>query len=105
MRHNSIRNFEGQLLKQICNDVQIEPPLQPVGDLTFRRSAVTSDDARLDVRARGFWREGQNAYFDIRTTNADNACQENMTIKAILQSHEMEKKRKQAKIDVDLRKI
>ena len=26
VRHNTIRNFEGQLLKQICNDVQIEPP-------------------------------------------------------------------------------
>ena len=62
--------------------------------MTFRRSAVTSDEARLDVGARGFWRDGQNAFFDIRTTNADNASQENMTIKAILQSHEAEKKRK-----------
>ena len=57
VRHNNIRNFEALLLKQTCNDVQIEPPLQPCNGVTFHhRSAITADDARLDVRARGFWR-------------------------------------------------
>ena len=93
-RHNSIRNFEAQLLKQVCNDVQIEPPLQPVPDnITFNRSAITTDEARLDVRARGFWRYGQNAFFDIRTTNADCDSQVNKPIKSVLQEHEQAKKR------------
>ena len=60
-RHDNIKKFEAQLLKQVCRDVQIEPPLQPVNGVKFRlKSAITGDDARLDVRARGFWREGQN---------------------------------------------
>ena len=83
IRHNNIRNFEAHLLKEVCNDVQIEPPLQPVNGVNFHRSAIVTDEARLDIRARGFWREGQNAYFDVRTTNADNNSQRNKTIKAI----------------------
>lgn len=48
-RHDKIRNFEAQLLKKVCSDVQVEPPLQPVpSGVTFHRSANTSDDARLD---------------------------------------------------------
>ena len=39
---------------------------------------LTSVNARPDVRARGFWREGQNAFFDVRITNT---------------KHEREKKR------------
>ena len=92
VRHDSIKNFEGQLLKQICKDVQLEPPLQPVGEVTFHKSANTKDEARLDVRARGFWRDGQSAFFDIRTTNADNASQTNKSIKSVLRNHENEKK-------------
>ena len=30
MRHNDIRDFEANLLKRVCNDVEIEPPLQPL---------------------------------------------------------------------------
>ena len=93
VRHNNIRNFEAHLLKEVCSDVQIEPPLQPVNGTKFHRSAIVNDEARLDNRARGFWREGQNAYFDIRTTNADNASQSSKTIKSVLKSHEQEKKR------------
>ena len=30
MRHNDIRDFEANLLAKVCNDVEIEPGLQPV---------------------------------------------------------------------------
>ena len=53
----------------------------------------TEDDARLDIRARGFWRHGQNAFFDVRVTNADSDSQQDTTLKAILLKHELEKKR------------
>ena len=92
-RHDNVRNFEGNLLKQVCNDVQLEPPLQPTTGYSFRSSANTRDDARLDVRAKGFWRQGQNAYFDVRITNADTASQRGKSIEAILKTHEQEKKR------------
>ena len=92
-RHDSIRNLKARLVKEVCNDVQIEPPLQPVGGHTFHRSANVRDDARLDIRAKGFWREGQNAFFDIRVTNPDCASQRNKSLKSVLRNHEQEKKR------------
>ena len=54
--------------------------------------AILDAEARLDIRARGFWRDGQNAFFDVRVTNADAASQQNSSIKSILQKHEAEKK-------------
>ena len=92
-RHDSIRNFEAKLLKLTCNDVQVEPSLQPCGSMTFHKSAIVNDEARLDIRAKGFWRQGQNAFFDIRTTNADSSSQISKSIKTILKNHEQEKKR------------
>ena len=56
-------------------------------------TANKADDARLDVRARGFWRDGQNAYFDVRVTNINCESQKNQQISAILKKHEQEKKR------------
>ena len=76
IRHNRVKDFEAQLLTEICNDVEIENPLQPLEGEIF--NGLTSVNAGPDVRARGFWREGQNAFFDVRITNT---------------KHEREKKR------------
>ena len=92
-RHDNVKKFDANLLRQVCNDVQIEPPLQPTTGFSFRPSTNTSNDARLDIRARGFWRQGQNAFFDVRITNADNDSQRGRTIDSVLRSHEQEKKR------------
>ena len=93
-RHDTIRDVEAKLLKSVVNDVESEPPLQPVVNKeSYGRSANTSDEARLDVRARGFWRQGQNAFFDVRVTNADCASQKNTKLQSVLRKHELEKKR------------
>ena len=84
IRHDSLRNFEANLLKKVCNDVEIEPKLQP----------VNNDEARLDIRARGFWRPGQSAFFDVRLTNTNAQSQVNTPIESIYKKHENEKKRK-----------
>ena len=91
-RHNNIRDFEAHLLKNVCSDVEIEPPLQSANGVTLNRGAITQEDARLDLRARGFWRNGQNAYFDVCVTNADCDSQRNTSIKAVLRKHELTKK-------------
>ena len=78
----------------MVHDVETEPNLQVVPNKeSYHRSAIVTDDARLDIRARGFWRSGQNAYFDVRVTNADCSSQQNMSIKSILRKHELDKKR------------
>ena len=92
-RHDNIRNFEYKLLENVCNDVEIEPQLHKVVAGNYHKSANLRDDARLDIRARGFWRNGQNAFFDVRVTNADCESQKNQSIKSILNKHENEKKR------------
>ena len=70
MRHNELRNFEAGLLNEVCRNVAIEPRLLPLtGEVLSLSSANTEDNARLDIKARGFFREGQTAYFDIRVTN------------------------------------
>ena len=73
MRHNDIRDVEANLLKRVCNDVEIEPPLQLLTNEHLERDAINTDSARVDVRARGFWRRGQNAFIDVRVANPGSA--------------------------------
>ena len=88
IRHDNIRYFEANLLKQTCNDVETEPPLQPLeGELI---TGLTGEEAQPDIRARGFWRSAQNAYFDIRVTNANSTSQSNMSAAKIYAKHEAE---------------
>ena len=93
-RHDIIRDFEFDLLKTVVHDVEKEPTLQPVVNKQgYKKTAKLEDDARLDIRARSFWRNGQNAFFDVRITNANSASQQDSSLKAVLQRHEGEKKR------------
>ena len=82
IRHDNVRDFEANLLKKVCNDVEIEPALQP----------IDNDEARLDIRARDFWRPGQSAYFDVRLTNTNSKPQVNITNDKIYKKHENENK-------------
>ena len=46
MRHNGIRDLEGELMREVCRDVKIEPELLPIGEREM--SGNTSDKARLE---------------------------------------------------------
>ena len=51
----------------MCKDVEIEPDLLPdTGENFSNRTANTRTEARLDIRSRGFWVRGQQAFFNIR---------------------------------------
>ena len=84
IRHKSIRDYES------CNDVQTEPELQPLTGEQLNRGTIKGDEARLDVRARGFLRRGQNAYFDV-LTNANAESAKTTSVKNVLSKHEREK--------------
>ena len=67
LRHNHVRKVTAELLSQVTKDVNIGPVLQSLTGETFKqRTANTSDDVRLDIRARGFWTKHQIAFFDVR---------------------------------------
>ena len=65
IQHNNIRNFTAKLLSEICPNVEVQPALQPpTGERLTSRTAISGDEANLDVRAHGFWRHrGQCVYF------------------------------------------
>jgi len=61
--HNKLRDITAQLLSKVCNDVSIEPPLQPLsGERLTPQTANQQDDARADIHARGFWGRQQSAF-------------------------------------------
>ena len=48
-------------------DVDVEPQLLPVTGETFKyRRVNTSTEARVDIKPRGFWVRGQQAFFDVK---------------------------------------
>ena len=56
VRHNEIWDVTADLLTEVCNDVCIEPDLQPLtGEALTGSSSNTQDGARLDIAANGFW--------------------------------------------------
>ena len=91
MRHNNIRDFDANLLRKVCNDVEVEPQLQPLNGETV--IGLDGDDARPDIRARGAWRPCQNAFFDVNITNANCASQQESSSAQIFRTHENAKKR------------
>ena len=94
IRHDEIGNFNADLLKKVCNYVQVEPHLQPLNGEQVSNGSVTGDEARLDIRARDFWHNGQSAFFDIRVTNTNADSARALSSSQIYRRHEQEKKRK-----------
>ena len=59
IRHNEIRDLTAVLLTEVCNDVSIEPGLQPVpNDTLIGATANHQHGARLDIAANSFWGGG-----------------------------------------------
>ena len=66
LRHNEFRDLTATILNEVCHDVELEPPLEPLRGEQLSRSN-TSDEARLDIHARGFWgNRFTRTLFDVR---------------------------------------
>ena len=64
-----MQDLFASLLQDVCHDFEIEPDLQTLTGEILSSSTKSSDKARLDVSARGFWQRGQRAFFDERNFN------------------------------------
>ena len=94
IRHNELRDLTASWLQDVCHDVAVEPPLQPLhGESLTPNSAVLGDDARTDIHARGFWGRRQSAFFDIRVFHPNAPSYRTTPIASLFRRHELEKKR------------
>ena len=72
--HNNLRNLTARIVLKVCKETEMEPILLPLsGEELHGRTTNWSKEARLDIRAWGFWNRGQKAFFDIRVFDP-NAC-------------------------------
>ena len=95
-RHNDLRDLEAEMLRMVCNDVEVEPVLQEVTGETLNHGANKAPDARLDIHARGFWERQRSAFFDVRVCHPNADSYRDLTPKQIYKKHENEKKRQYA---------
>ena len=73
----------------------VEPGLIPLsGEFLIERTANRSEEARLDIAARGFWVSGQKAFFDIRVFNPTAGRYKNRKLNKAFEMNEKEKKEK-----------
>ena len=74
IRHNDVRDLTAKHLSEVCHDVQVEVTLLPLtGERMEHRPAIENNEERLDIRARGFWIQGQQAFLYVRVFDP-NAC-------------------------------
>jgi hypothetical protein len=93
-RHNDLRDLTASLLDEVCKDVCVEPPLVPLtGETLEFRTANRSDEARLDISARGVWGKEQRAFFDIRVFNLSAQSYQGQSLEQACRTNEKEKKR------------
>ena len=92
-RHNEIRDVEAEILQVVCTDVEMEPVLQEVTGEVLPRGTNKAPDARLDIRARGFWAREQSAFFDVRVCHPNADSYNSLTPEQIYKLHENDKKR------------
>ena len=93
-RHDSLRDFFTVLLDKVCNGVKAEPHLTNLsGEELAYKTAIKGDDARADIKARGFWRRGVDAYFDVSFANVNAESYKDLDTATIFAKREKSKKR------------
>ena len=67
IRHKDLKDLTAKMFSEICKDIEIEPKLTPLTSKGLGSStANTVNEARFDIRARGFWERGQQSFLDLR---------------------------------------
>ena len=96
-RHNELRDSGAELLNLVCKDVEAESVLQDITGEVLGRGANASQEARVDIHARGFWERQRSAFFDVRVCHPNAESYADLTPQQIYSKHENEKKQKYAK--------
>ena len=93
IRHNELRDVTANLLKRVAMNVAVEPRLQPLtGERLQYRTAITDDQARLDVAASGVWSgRFEHVFLDVRVFNPFAQSNRTSSLTSTYQRHEKEK--------------
>ena len=89
------------LIKDVCHDVQVEPHLQILTGEVLTSSVNSSDEARLDISARGFWQRGQRAFHDVRVFNPFAKSHLNQKLDTAFRSNENKRQYNQRVLEVE----
>ena len=66
IRHNEIRDITADWLSEVCSETEKESQLQPITrESIFPKSANKKEEARSDIKAKGFWCRQQSAFSSI----------------------------------------
>ena len=79
-------------ISEVCQEVSTEPPLQPLTGEWLPRSANKEPNARLDIRARGFWDGMQDAFSDVRVFHPLAPSYRSQKVSALYRQHESKKR-------------
>ena len=90
-----LRDISANLLERVAHSVAVEPHLQQVTGEQFRyRTAIRTDQARLDVAASGLWGgRFERTYIDVRVFNPHAPSNRATSIPSCYTKHEKEKRR------------
>ena len=88
-----MRDLFASLLQDVCHDVEVGTHTQTLTGEILSSSTNSSDKARLDVSAQGFWQRGQRAFFDVRVFNPFAKSHLNQRLETAFTSIDNEKKR------------
>ena len=92
-RHDGVHNLLTSLIGKVYTNVEVEPQVKPPDNERLNlRSAVTSSEARLDLKAGGFWSRGVTAFFDVRVMHVNSKCHQGKITSTIFKEQEEEKK-------------
>ena len=98
IQHNEVRDVMAKAMKDAgYTAVETEPLLQPLtGERFERKSAITNDDARSDIKCTGFWKRMRTAYFDIKVVSPYARSYSRLTTASLFRMAENAKMREYA---------
>ena len=95
-RHNKMRDLKAEMLRMVCNEMEVQPVLQEVIRETLNHGANKATNVHLNIQARGFWERQRSAFFDALVCHPNADSYRDWTPKQINNKHENEKKRQYA---------
>ncbi len=97
MRHNEVRDTTASVLSELCYGVSTEPHLQSLsGETMSHRSAITGDDAHLDIAMYDFWGGiFEKAFYDVRVFSPSTESNRHSSLAPVYRQHEQKRQYEQ----------